>query len=50
MKVKLTDEAKHTLRESEGSRVKQQAEAVGAVFQSQHVQHGQEEACLRKRA
>lgn len=50
MEAELTDEAEHTLRESQGSRVEQEAEAVGSVFQSQHVQHGQEEPRLRNRA
>lgn len=47
---RLTDETERALCESQSSRVEQQAEAVGSVFESQHVQHGQEEARLRNRA
>ena len=43
----LTDEPEHALGERQHAGVEQQAEAVGAVLQGQHVQHGQEEAGLR---
>lgn len=43
----FTYESKYTLCECQYARIKQEAEAVGPMFQRQHVYHGQKEACLR---
>lgn len=43
----FTYESKYTLCECQYARIEQEAEAVGPMFQRQHVYHGQKEACLR---
>lgn len=43
----LTNESEDTLGESEDAGVQQEAEAVGSVFESEHMEHSQQEACLR---
>lgn len=41
-----TDEAEDALAESQHARVQQEAQAVGAVLEGQHVEHGQQKAGL----
>lgn len=43
----LTDKSENALGECEDAGVKKQAEAVGSMFESEHVKHGHQEACLR---
>lgn len=44
--TKFTDQAKYTLGECQYARIEQKAEAVGPMFQRQHVYHGEKKACL----
>lgn len=37
----LTDESENALGEGEDARVQQKTEAVGSMFESEHVKHGQ---------
>jgi len=42
----LTNESENTLGEGESAGVQQKAQAVGSMFESEHMEHGEQEACL----